>query len=313
MVALAAVGALAMALPAAAARAPRDCGVITAAGPDDPTPLRGVCDYLDGRQGVVQVALYDTASDTTYRLSDGDDKQITASIVKADILARSLRYYDKRGVAIPDDVPYSIRYLMEHMIENSDNVAATALFHFGGGCEALTRFNRLIPMSSTDVGCESSSYYGWGNTETTAADQVRLMNVYANGQPQGVLSAGARRYGRGLFESVEPDQRFGLTCGPWGDSCERPDFATPDPDVEVGVKNGWKPLPSCTQPADQCPWQVNSIGYVDGKGRDYVAAVLTHRDPPGDTDLYAFNYGIETIQGISQLIWDNLRPANRRG
>jgi hypothetical protein len=192
------------------------------------------------------------------------------------------------------------------MIQNSDNAAATSLFYFGGGCDALTQFNTLIPMDDTKVGCESSIYYGWGNTKTTAADQARLMRVYAYGKPKGVLGPDARRYGNQLMQGVEPDQRFGITCGPWGRSCSPPNYADPDRDVTVALKNGWKTLPTCTQPIDQCPWQVNSTGWVRGKGRDYALSVLTTRDPVGTGGLDGFNYGIDTIQNVSKRVWDNL-------
>ena len=58
---------------------------------------------------------------------------------------------------------------------------------------------------------------------------------------------------------------------------------------------------------DSCPWQVNSIGWVRGKGRNYVLAVLTTDDPagPGTAGL---DYGISTIQGVSQRIWASLAP-----
>jgi hypothetical protein len=37
-----------------------------------------------------------------------------------------------------------------------------------------------------------------------------------------------------------------------------------------------------------------------------VLTVLTTRDPVGSGDLYGFNYGIDTIQSISQRVWANL-------
>jgi len=88
--------------------------------------------------------------------------------------------------------------------------------------------------------------------------------------------------------------------------CDPPDYAPPDPDVTVALKNGWKTLPTCTQPIAQCPWQVNSTGWVQGKGRNYVLTVLTTRDPVGSGGLDGFNYGIDTIQNVSERIWDNL-------
>ena len=294
-------------LAAPAQAAPRgDCVISSRAQGTERSPLRGICDYLDGRKGVVQAALFDQKTDQTYRLSNGDDTQYTASIVKVDILARWLNRFENQRDAIPDDIPYSIKYLMQRMIQNSDNAAATSLFYFGGGCDALTRFNTLIPMDDTKVACETPNYYGWGNTTTTAADQVRLMKVFAYGKPKRVLGQNARSYGLQLMQGVEPDQRFGISCGPWGTMCDPPDYAPPDPDVTVALKNGWKTLPTCTQPIAQCPWQVNSTGWVQGKGRNYVLTVLTTRDPVGSGGLDGFNYGIDTIQNVSERIWDNL-------
>jgi hypothetical protein len=300
-------GILAFALLAAPAQAERDCTANhRAAVRDAPSPLRGICNYLDGRDGVVQVALWDQKAGRLYRLSNGDDTQYTASIVKADILAKWLRTYDTQGAKIPDDIPYSIRYLMQRMIQNSDNAAATSLFYFGGGCNSLTKFNRLIPMDDTKVGCQTSNYYGWGNTTTTAADQVQLMRVFAYGRPKGVLSSDAQDYGNQLMQGVEPDQRFGISCGPWGSVCYQPNYAPPDPDVTVRLKNGWKTLPTCTKPVDQCPWQVNSTGWVRGHHRNYVLTVLTTHNPVGTGGVYGFNYGIDTIQNVSKRVWANL-------
>jgi hypothetical protein len=298
---------------ATAAAATKDGGTPRGACPGSPaaaasgaTPLDGICEYLAGREGVFQVALYDKKADRFYRLSTGDEKQYTASIVKADILAKWLRNLQKDRAKIPGDIPYSIKYLMQNMIQHSDNVAATSLFYFGGGCEGLTRFNRLIPLDDTKVACETQSYYGWGNTTTTAADQVDLMKVFAYDKPKRVLQDDARDYGLQLMENIQPDQRFGVSCGPWGTSCSPPNYAQPVDGVTVALKNGWKTLPTCSQPIDQCPWQVNSNGWVQGQGRNYVLSVLTTDDPVGTGGVYGFNYGIDTIQNVSQRVWDNL-------
>ena len=44
-----------------------------------------------------------------------------------------------------------------------------------------------------------------------------------------------------------------------------------------------------------------------------VLTVLTTKDPVGTGDTYGFDYGIDTIQGVSKLVWDNLAPAAKRG
>jgi hypothetical protein len=270
--------------------------------------LKGVCEYLRGREGVAQVAVYDRLNGRTYVLSNGSNTQYTASIVKVDILAMWLRSYQRQHKKIPEQVPYSIKFIAEQMIELSNNAAATGLFYFGGGCDALSTFNRLVPLRATNVGCETATYYGWGNTETTARDQVALMKVFAYGKPRRVLGEGARAYGLHLMESVDPTQRWGISCGPWGTSCPTDAMSSPPPvpGITVALKNGWKTLPTCPPPIAQCPWQVNSTGWVKGDGRDYVLTVLTTEDPVGTGDTFGFRYGIETIQGVSKLIWANL-------
>lgn len=278
----------------------------------DQNPLRGVCAYLSGRRGIVQVALYNRRDGKTYLLSNGDDTQYTASIVKVNIVASWLHDYQRQGINVPDNIPYSIRFLMQSAIEHSDNAAATELFERKGGCKALTRFHELIPMTNTTVGCKTASYYGWGDTKTTAADQTRLMKILAYGGRDKLLGADARRYELQLMLNVEPDQRFGITCGPWGTRCRPPNYASPTSGVTVAVKNGWKTLPTCTKPIERCPWQVNSTGWVTGQNRNYVLTVLTTDNPVGTGNLYGFSYGIDTIQHVSARIWANLMPVTSR-
>jgi hypothetical protein len=273
--------------------------------------LRTARAYLRTRDGSVQVALYDRTTGLTYLARSGRRAtQYTASIVKVDILAEWLRSYQFRRDPIPAALPYSIKYLMTNMITMSDNVAATSLFYFGGGCQRLTRFNRLIPTRHTVVGCQTPTYYGWGNTTTTAADQAAIVRTLA--YRNHVLSPDARAYGLDLMESVIPSQRWGVSCGPWGDVCDPPDYARPVPGVTVALKNGWKYVPACAAQDDTCQWQVNSMGWIRGEGRNYALAVLTTDDPAGP-GTYGFDYGITTIQGVSQRIWTALEPIQRPG
>jgi hypothetical protein len=94
--------------------------------------------------------------------------------------------------------------------------------------------------------------------------------------------------------------------GPWGTSCDPPTYAQPVQGVDVALKNGWKTLPTCTQPIEQCPWQVNSTGWVQGQRRNYALTVLTTDDPVGGGGLDGFKYGIDTIQNVSERVWANL-------
>jgi hypothetical protein len=81
-----------------------------------------------------------------------------------------------------------------------------------------------------------------------------------------------------LMEQVTPEQRWGVSGG------------VPSA-VRVALKNGWLPLNDV-----DTDWQINSIGWVSGQGRNYLIAVLTTRNA---TEAY----GIATISHLSTLVW----------
>jgi hypothetical protein len=60
----------------------------------------------------------------------------------------------------------------------------------------------------------------------------------------------------------------------------------------VALKNGWLPLGPTN-------WQVNSIGWILGDGRNYVLAILTTGSP---TEAY----GIATIEAIASTTFADL-------
>jgi beta-lactamase class A len=113
--------------------------------------------------------------------------------------------YQSRPGTVPDNMPYSLRYLLQNMITMSDNVAATSLFYFSGGCTTLTLFNTLIPTRHTVVGGQTPTYYGWGNTTSTAAHQAAIVRTLA--YRNATLQPDAREYGLHLMASVEATQR----------------------------------------------------------------------------------------------------------
>ena len=63
----------------------------------------------------------------------------------------------------------------------------------------------------------------------------------------------------------------------------------------MALKNGWLPLD-----AHNSNWQVNSVGWVSGQGRDYLIVVLSTGNPTEQ-------YGIDTINALSSLVWAALR------
>lgn len=186
---------------------------------------------------------------TVLRLDDGATYQQgsgrfdTASIVKVDILSAALLQAQDAGRSLTDDEDA----LAARMIENSDNAAATALWQDIGDGTGLDRANRRFGLTDTNAG--EGQY--WGLTQTTSADQVRLLRQVFGG-PQKLTSA-SQEYVQRLMANVEADQRWGVSAA--GSSYK--------------LKNGW------LQRTATGLWDVNSIGEVQDAGHQYLIAVLS--------------------------------------
>jgi hypothetical protein len=246
-------------------------------GPAGPLSSPAVAAYLSARTGSVTAALYNVDTGTTSLWQPGVAED-TASIVKVDILATLLHQNQDADGDADDGVGLSSsqRALATTMIEQSDNDAATDLWNDDGQETGIGAFNKLIPLSATVLGTDGY----WGLTKTTAADQVKLVRTVA--LPNQILDTTARTYELGLMESVESGERWGVSGGvPEG--------------VTVALKNGWLPIGAND-------WQINSIGWIQGDGRDYILAVLSDGNPTE-------GYGIDTIQGLSAQVWAALAPG----
>jgi beta-lactamase family protein len=259
--------------PAASAAAGAIAG---AAGGGDPFGT-AAASYLPGREGAVLAAVYDLGSGRTWRIGRGQP-QAEASVVKLDILETLLAERDRSpGLSAAD------RALAARMIEDSDNDAATSLWHEVGGAARIRSFNtragltRTVPSSC--VACPGFAWPGWGLTTTTPDDQIALLRQLVT--PGSLLTPAARGYALSLLENVIPAQRWGVCAGvPAG--------------VTVALKNGWLPL----RGADG-DWQVNSVGWVSGDGRDYLMAVLSTGNP-------SVQYGIDTIGQLASMVWQQM-------
>jgi hypothetical protein len=242
--------------------------------------------YLSGRAGVVTAALYDARTGHTW-VYHGGVLEYTASIVKVEIMGTALREAQARGRALPPGEAA----LVQPMIEASDNQAATALLADVGGARALGLFDRAAGLSQTTPSAQAfipgTRLPGWGLTTTTALDQVRLVKVFAYRNP--LLSDYNRQYGLTFMERVEQGQNWGVGCGVAAGST-------------IALKNGWLPFTSALRLASAGTWQIDSIGWIRGHGRDYVLAVLTRQNP-------GYTYGIDTIQAISRRVYAELGPG----
>jgi beta-lactamase class A len=232
-----------------------------------------VASFLATRDGTVLAAVYDLDTRQTWNLGQGPP-QPEASVVKVEILEALLVQRGRDGLTRRQAA------LARLMIERSDNNAATDLWRAVGGARGVRSFNAAAGLTRTSpsacVVCAGFAWPGWGLTTTTPADQISLLRQLAG--PGPLLSDADRRYVLGLMEDVIPSQRWGITAGV-------------PPQATVALKNGWLPLDAARK-----DWQVNSIGWISGGGRDYLIAVFSTGNPTPQ-------YGVTTIKGLSSLVW----------
>jgi beta-lactamase class A len=235
----------------------------------DPLTTPAVKKWIAGRTGDVSAAVLNLNTGKEWLLNPGARDQ-TASIIKADILETLLYQTRKDDDSIADaegEVP-------EGMIEASDNADATQLWDQIGGATGLSAYNALAGLTQTTPNTQGF----WGETLTSAADQIKILEQLA--KPTKLLSKQAVAYQLSLMTDIDPGENWGVTGGvPKG--------------VTVALKNGWVPLTSNTD------WEVNSIGWIKGDDHDYLLAVLTAHDPSED-------YGIATIKKIAASVYATL-------
>ena len=156
--------------------------------------------YLMSRLGAVQAAVYDVDSGQTWIIGQ-TAPQATVSIVKLDILETLLvqRQFSGTGLSPSEDL------LAQEMIEDSDNLAATALWDAAGGAPGIGKFNTTAGLTGTTpspcVNCAGFPWPGWGLT-TTATDQITLLRDLV--EPSALLTQPERGYVLGLMENVLP-------------------------------------------------------------------------------------------------------------
>jgi beta-lactamase class A len=236
--------------------------------------------YLTGRRGRVEVAVYDVSTGQQWTLGQ-QAPQAEASVVKLEILQAVLRLRSSQRTVLS----LTEQDLAPLMIELSDNDAATTLWADVGGAKGMRAFGHTAGLAHTSpsncVQCPGFSWPGWGLTTSTPQDQITLLRQLV--QPSGVLDKNDQKYALYLLEHVTMPQRWGVSGGvPAG--------------VTVALKNGWLPLD-----AGNSDWQVNSVGWVSGDGRDYLMAVFSVGNP-------SEQYGIDTLNHLGAMVWNSMPP-----
>ncbi len=234
--------------------------------------------YLATRTGTVLAAVYDLGTGRTWQLGQGQP-QDEASVVKLDVLETLLAERNSSGAALSA----SDRSLTQQMIEDSDNDAATSLWNEVGGAPRIRSYNTVAGLAETTpsscVNCPGFPWPGWGLSKTTATDQLVLLRRLV--EPSSLLTTAERSYALSLMENVTASQRWGVSGGV-------------PAQVTVALKNGWLPLEGSGD------WQINSVGWISGQGRNYLMAVLTTGNP---SELY----GIDTINELAAIVWQDMK------
>jgi len=236
--------------------------------------------YLAGRRGRVEAAVYDLSTGKLWTLGQ-QAPQAEASVVKLEILegVLNLRTSKRTVLSLTEEK------LAPTMIELSDDNAATTLWGDVGGAKGMRAFDHKAGLVHTSpsncLQCSGFSWPGWGLTTTTPQDQITLLRQLV--QPSEVLDKNDQKYALYLLEHVTQSQRWGVTGGvPAG--------------VTVALKNGWVPLN-----AGDTNWQINSVGWVSGGGRNYLMAMLSTGNP-------SEQYGINTLNHLGSMVWNTLAP-----
>lgn len=178
------------------------------------------------------VAAFDRRTGRAYGYA-GTTRFRTASIVKVDILATLLVQAAAKGRALTA----AEHRLATAMIRISDNDAASTLWRRTGGIATLG-------LSSTREGSGGD----WGETVTTADDQLRVLRDLADGAVPG------GGYVLDLMAGVASGQNWGVS-------------AAARQGERTALKNGWYPVSG--------GWILNSMGRVTDGDTDLLLVVLS--------------------------------------
>ncbi|WP_461219561.1 serine hydrolase [Lapidilactobacillus salsurivasis] len=195
----------------------------------------------------VDIAVYLPTTKQTIHLTNDQSQGTfaTASIVKVSILAQVLHELAQKGATLSS----TQQNQAVAMIENSSNDAATYfLLNVLGSYSALNRIFADLSMTSSQV-----NQTAWGITQTTATDQLKLLNaIFYEGT---YLTSASQAYLQKLMGQVSEEQDWGVSSG----------------SASWQLKNGWL--------TDEGNTMINSIGHVTtDSGFDYTIAILTDQN-----------------------------------
>ena len=181
----------------------------------------------------------------------GDYAAQSASMAKPMIVSMALRKTLADKLAQPLPYPQSVQ--AQEAIRVSDNDAADALWDWAGRRPAYDALARDLGLAHTHS-AEDKDFWSW--SWTTPLDQLSFLRQLVEGDTKA-LTADQRSYLLALMGQVQADQTWGVGA-PLSNT------------VHVQMKNGWVQFKSTDN-----LWAVNSIGHVQGDGRDYLLTMMT--------------------------------------
>ncbi len=184
-----------------------------------------------------------------------------ASVLKVMLLAGYLQRIRHRGLRDGD------RALLSPMIRWSDNAAATRIFHLLGP-EGLRRVARRAGMRDFSVGTP------WGNSRTSARDQVRFLSAFEKSIPDR-----HERYARLLLRTIVPAHRWGIPkARPRG--------------WRIFFKGGWGSGTGSV---------THQVAFLTAGEHRIALAILVTSSP-------SHTYGTRTIRGVARRLLRHLPP-----
>lgn len=247
--------------------APSRTGYWLSEGQSDRSPFTpALIANLESQPGLVTAAVKNLNTGEVFVYHPGL-ALITASIVKVQFLGTLLA----EAQAADQTLSAAQQSAAAAMIEASTNAAATSILQQVGGPGAVAAFDQSVGLTG------SNTIATWGNSTTTATDQLALLEHFV--QSNGVLSDASRAYGLSLMSQVIPGDIFGVSAGV-------------PPGMLRAVKTGRIPSEGV----------INGAGWVQGQGRNYLIAVLTQGVPNPDQT------GLAIMNEVSTSAWDSLGP-----
>ncbi|MEO8749929.1 MAG: hypothetical protein ABI384_05975, partial [Allobranchiibius sp.] len=153
--------------------------------------------YFGTRSGDIAAAYRPLGSSVIYVGRRGSALNVTASIVKVQIMATVMRKAQEANRGL---TAWEISQLVP-MIRYSDNTAATNLWNYVGRGPGVARVDALMGLKSTVMDPGGA----WGLTVTNTPDQVVLVDHFSRANP--VLTTPMRSYGLSLMHAVTSSQR----------------------------------------------------------------------------------------------------------